>query len=114
VPWRTPDAGTSSSAGSPSRATRFAEIVAETALGCTAWFGLSAGSRVRRLLRAKESRSKAMRMALRIELHVVVEHGLNLARLPRRSAHKCLRGDAATGFEVAAVEVVIQRVRVGA
>ena len=53
--------------------------------------------------------------ALRIELHVVVEHGLNLAEVAAtvrsQVAYEVTR---LTGLEVAAVEVVIQRVRASA
>jgi uncharacterized alkaline shock family protein YloU len=93
----------------------FAEIVAETALGCYGVVGLSAGSRVRRLLRREGIAVEGDAQGLRIELHVVVEHGLNLAEVAAtirsQVAYEVTR---LTGFEVAAVEVVIQRVRVGA
>jgi uncharacterized alkaline shock family protein YloU len=93
----------------------FAEIVAETALGCYGVVGLSAGSRVRRLLRREGIAVEGDSQGLRIELHVVVEHGLNLAEVAAtirsQVAYEVTR---LTGFAVAAVEVVIQRVRVGA
>jgi len=93
----------------------FAEIVAETALGCYGVVGLSAGSRVRRLLRREGIAVEGDADGLRIALHVVVEHGLNLAEVAAtirsQVAYEVTR---LTGFEVAAVEVVIQRVRVGA
>jgi uncharacterized alkaline shock family protein YloU len=93
----------------------FAEIVAETALGCYGVVGLSAGSRVGRLLRREGISVEGDAQGLRIELHVVVEHGLNLAEVAAtirsQVAYEVTR---LTGFDVAAVEVVIQRVRVGA
>src|SRR5581483_9750518 len=57
------------------------EIVAETALGCYGVVGLSAGTRVRRMLRREGISVDGDASALRIELHVVVEHGLNLAEV---------------------------------
>lgn len=92
----------------------FAEIVAETALGCYGVVGLSAGSRVGRLLRREGIGVEGDARGLRIELHVVVEHGLNLAEVAAtirsQVAYEVTR---LTGFPVAAVEVVIQGVRVG-
>jgi uncharacterized alkaline shock family protein YloU len=91
------------------------EIVAETALGCYGVVGLSAGSRVGRLLRREGVGIEGGAQALRIELHVVVEHGLNLAEVAAtvrsQVAYEVTR---LTGFEVASVEVVIQRVRASA
>jgi len=93
----------------------FAEIVAETALGCYGVVGLSSGTRVGRLLRREGISVEGDARALRIELHVVVEHGLNLAEVAAtvrsQVAYEVTR---LTGFEVAAVEVVIQRVRASA
>jgi uncharacterized alkaline shock family protein YloU len=92
-----------------------AEIVAETALGCYGVVGLSAGSRVGRMLRREGIGIDGDARALRIELHVVVEHGLNLAEVAAtvrsQVAYEVTR---LTGFDVAAVEVVIQRVRASA
>jgi uncharacterized alkaline shock family protein YloU len=93
----------------------FAEIVAETALGCYGVVGLSAGTRVGRLLRREGISVEGDARGLRIQLHVVVEHGLNLtevaATVRSQVAYEVTR---LTGFEVAAVEVVIQRVRASA
>jgi uncharacterized alkaline shock family protein YloU len=93
----------------------FAEIVAETALGCYGVVGLSAGSRVGRLLRREGISVEGDARGLTIELHVVVEHGLNLAEVAAtvrsQVAYEVKR---LTGFDVAAVEVVIQRVRASA
>ena len=58
-----------------------AEIVAETALGCYGVVGLSAGTRVKRLFRREGISVEGDAKALRIELHVVIEHGLNLAEV---------------------------------
>jgi uncharacterized alkaline shock family protein YloU len=91
------------------------EIVAETALGCYGVVGLSAGTRVRRMLRREGVSVDGDASALRIELYVVVEHGLNLAEVATtirsQVAYELTR---LTGFAVAAVEVVIQGVRAGA
>ena len=93
----------------------FAEIVAETALGCYGVVGLSAGTRVGRLLRREGISVEGDARGLRIELHVVVEHGLNLAEVAStvrsQVAYEVTR---LTGLEVATVEVVIQRVRASA
>jgi uncharacterized alkaline shock family protein YloU len=92
-----------------------AEIVAETALGCYGVVGLSAGTRVKRLFRREGISVEGDAKALRIELHVVIEHGLNLAEVAStvrsQVAYEVTR---LTGLEVAAVEVVIQRVRASA
>src|SRR5207237_9667358 len=96
-------------------AAAFAWIVAETALGCYGVVGLSAGSRVGRLLRREGISIEGDAHGLRIELHVVVEHGLNLAEVAAtvrsQVAYEVTR---LTGFDVVAVEVVIQRVRASA
>ncbi len=89
-----------------------AEIVAETALACYGVVGISAGTRVGRILRRDGISVEGDPHALRIELHVVVEHGLNLAEVA--STVRSQVGydvERLTGFDVAAVEVVIQRVR---
>ncbi len=89
-----------------------AEIVAETALGCYGVVGLTAGTRVRRIFRREGITVDGDVRALRIELHVVVEHGLNLAEVA--STVRSQVGydvERLTGLKVASVEVVIQRVR---
>jgi uncharacterized alkaline shock family protein YloU len=92
-----------------------AEIVAETALGCYGVVGLTAGSRVGRLLRREGVSIEGDARALRIELHVVVEHGLNLAEVASTVRSQVgYEVTRLTGLEVAAVEVVIQRVRASA
>jgi uncharacterized alkaline shock family protein YloU len=93
----------------------FAEIVAETALGCYGVVGLSAGSRVGRLLRREGIAIEGDAHGLRIELHVVIEHGLNLAEVAATVRSQVgYEVTRLTGFDVAAVEVVIQRVRASA
>ena len=89
-----------------------AGIVAETAVGCYGVVGISAGTRVGRMLRREGISVEGEANALRIELHVVVEHGLNLAEVA--STVRSQVGydvERLTGLDVAAVEVVIQRVR---
>ena len=89
-----------------------AEIVAETALGCYGVVGLSAGSRVGRMFRREGISVEGGPQALRIELHVVVEHGLNLAEVASTiRSQVAYEVERLTGLEVASVEVVIQRVR---
>jgi uncharacterized alkaline shock family protein YloU len=89
-----------------------AEIVAETTLGCYGVVGLSAGTRVGRMFRREGIAVDGEARALRIELHLVVEHGLNLAEVA--STVRSQVGydvERLTGLGVASVEVVIQRVR---
>jgi uncharacterized alkaline shock family protein YloU len=89
-----------------------AGIVAETALACYGVVGISAGSRVGRIFRRDGISVEGGADALRLELHVVVEHGLNLAEVA--STIRSQVGydvERLTGLGVAAVEVVIQRVR---
>lgn len=89
-----------------------AGIVAETALACYGVVGILAGSRVGRIFRRDGISVEGGADALRIELHVVVEHGLNLAEVA--STIRSQVGydvERLTGLGVAAVEVVIQRVR---
>ena len=90
----------------------FAEIVAETALGCYGVVGLSAGSRVGRLLRREGISIEGDARGLRIELHVVVEHGLNLAEVAATvRSQVAYEVERVVGLPVNAVEVVIQNVR---
>ena len=89
-----------------------AEIVAETALGCYGVVGLSAGSRVGRMFRREGISVDGAADALRIELHVVVEHGLNLAQVASTiRSQVAYELERLTGLTVAAVKVHIQRVR---
>ena len=92
-----------------------AEIVAETALACYGVVGLSAGTRVGRILRREGISVDGDARGLRIELHVVVEHGLNLAEVAATVRSQVgYEIQRLTGLRVAAVEVVIQGVRAGA
>ena len=89
-----------------------AEIVAETALGCYGVVGLSAGSRVGRMFRREGITVDGGPSSLRIELHVVVEHGLNLAEVASTiRSQVAYEVERLTSLDVAAVEVVIQAVR---
>lgn len=88
------------------------EIVAESALGCYGVVGLSAGTRMKRMLRREGVSVEGGATALRIELHVVVEHGLNLAEVAATvRSQVAYEVERLTGLTVAAVEVVIQSVR---
>jgi uncharacterized alkaline shock family protein YloU len=88
-----------------------AGIVAETALGCYGVVGLTAGTRMKRMLRQGIS-IEGDASALRIELHVVIEHGLNLAEVAATvRSQVAYEVERLTGLTVASVEVVIQRVR---
>jgi uncharacterized alkaline shock family protein YloU len=92
-----------------------AEIVAETALGCYGVVALSAGTRVGRMLRRDGISVDGGPAALRIELHVVVEHGLNLAEVAATvRSQVAYEVERLTGLGVAAVQVHIQRVRASA
>jgi uncharacterized alkaline shock family protein YloU len=92
-----------------------AGIVAETGLACYGVVGLSAGSRVGRILRREGISVDGVANALRIELHVIVEHGLNLAEVASTVRSQVAYDvERLTGLSVAAVEVVIQRVRASA
>jgi uncharacterized alkaline shock family protein YloU len=92
-----------------------AEIVAETTLGCYGVVGLSAGSRVGRMFRREGISVDGGPQALRIEVHVVVEHGLNLAEVASTvRSQVAYEVERLTGLGVSAVEVIIQRVRASA
>ncbi|HZQ82571.1 MAG TPA: Asp23/Gls24 family envelope stress response protein [Gaiellaceae bacterium] len=89
-----------------------AEIVAETTLGCYGVVGLSAGSRVGRMFRREGVSVEGGTDALRIEVHVVVAHGLNLAEVASTvRSQVAYEVERLTGLSVQAVEVVIQRVK---
>ena len=89
-----------------------AEIVAETALACYGVVGLTAGTRMRRMLRREGISVEGAREGLRVVLHVVVEHGLNLAEVAATIQSQVgYEVERLTGLTVAAVEVVIQSVR---
>lgn len=88
------------------------EIVAETALGCYGVVALSAGTRVRRMLRREGVSVDGDASALRIGLHVVVEHGLNLAEVAATIRSQVgYEVERLTGLSVGSVEVHIQGVR---
>ena len=89
-----------------------ADVVAETAARCYGVVGLSAGSRVARILRREGVGVEGDSEGLRIELHVVVEHGLNLAEVAATvRSQVAYEVERITRLPVAAVEVVIQNVR---
>jgi uncharacterized alkaline shock family protein YloU len=89
-----------------------AEIVAETTERCYGVVGLSSASRVGRMLRREGITVAGDASGVRIELHVVVEHGLNLAEVAATvRSQVAYEVERLTGLPVAAVEVVIQDVR---
>lgn len=89
-----------------------AVIVAETAARCYGVVALSSGSRVGRILRREGVSVEGDPTALRIELHVVVEHGLNLAEVASTVRSQVgYEVQRLTGLDVDSVEVVIQDVR---
>jgi uncharacterized alkaline shock family protein YloU len=89
-----------------------ADVAADAAARCYGVVALSSGSRVGRMLRREAVGVSGGPDRLTLALHVVVEHGLNLAEvgetLRRQVAYEVER---ITGFRVAAIEVVIQNVR---
>jgi uncharacterized alkaline shock family protein YloU len=89
-----------------------AAIVAESALGCYGVVGLSAPTRMRRMFRREGVSVDGPVATLRIGLHVVVEHGLNLAEVAATIRSQVGYEVARlTGLTVASVEVFIQGVR---
>jgi uncharacterized alkaline shock family protein YloU len=89
-----------------------AEIVAETSARCYGVVALSSGSRVGRILRREGVTIGGDGSGIKIELHVVVEHGLNLAEVAASvRSQVAYEVERLTGLPVAAVEVVIQDVR---
>ena len=89
-----------------------AEIVAARTLGCYGVVGLSAGKRVGRIFRREGISIDGDARALRIQLHIVVAHGLNLAEVASTvRSQVAYEVERLTGLKVAAVEVVIERVR---
>jgi len=90
-----------------------AEVVAEEAARCYGVVGLARRSRVGRLLRRGGVRVGGDGDGLRVELHVIVEYGLNLAEVAAtvrsRIAYELER---VSGLPVASVEVVVDDVRV--
>src|SRR5919202_1300615 len=89
-----------------------ADVVAETAARCYGVVGLSTGSRVGRMLRREGVTVGGDSGGVRIELWVVVEHGLNLAEVAATvRSQVAYEVERLTGLPVASVEVVIQAVR---
>ena len=89
-----------------------ADVVAETAARCYGVVGLSSASRVARMLRREGVGVAGDPSGLRIELHVVVEHGLNLAEVAATvRSQVAYEVQRIVGLPVSAVEVVIQDVR---
>jgi uncharacterized alkaline shock family protein YloU len=89
-----------------------AEIVGETTLACYGVVGLSAGTRIGRVLRRDGVTVEGDATGLRLEVHVVIEHGLNLAQVASTIRSQVgYEVERLTGLTVAAVEVVVQRVR---
>ncbi len=89
-----------------------AEIVVETAARCYGVVGLSSASRVGRILRREGVSVGGDAEGIRIELHVVVEYGLNLAEVAATvRSQVAYEVERLTGIPVAVVEVVIRDVR---
>jgi len=93
-----------------------ADVVARTAARCYGVVGLSSRTRVGRLL-GRERAASAVTLAeedgkLRIDLHVVVEYGLNLAEIATTlRSQVTYEVERLTGFDVAAVDVHIDDTR---
>jgi len=91
------------------------EIVAETAARCYGVIGLAPASRVGRLFRRDGVNVGGEANGLRIALHVVVEYGLNLTEVAATvRSQVAYEVERLTGLSVAAVEVVVEDVRVNA
>jgi uncharacterized alkaline shock family protein YloU len=89
-----------------------AEIVVETAARCYGVVGLSSSSRVGRIFRREGVTVGGDAEGLRIELHVVVEYGLNLAEVAATvRSQVAYEVERLAGIPVAVVEVVIRDVR---
>jgi uncharacterized alkaline shock family protein YloU len=92
-----------------------AGIVEECAQSCYGVVGLASGSRVERLLRRGAITVGGDGSGMRIELHVVVEHGLNLSEVASTVRSRIsYELERLTGLPVASVEVVVEHVRVTA
>jgi uncharacterized alkaline shock family protein YloU len=90
-----------------------AEIVAGTAVRCYGVVGLTPGSRVGKLLRRDGIEVGGDATGLRIGLHVVVEHGLNLAEVASTVRSQVAYDvERLTGLPVESVEVFVEDVRV--
>jgi uncharacterized alkaline shock family protein YloU len=89
-----------------------AELVVESCARCYGVVGLVSASRVGRILRRDGVSIGGDATGVRIELHVVVEYGLNLAEVAGTvRSQVAYEVERVTGLPVAAVEVVIQDVR---
>ena len=89
-----------------------ADLVAETAERCYGVVGLAPGSKLGRILRRDGVSVGGDAAAVRIGLHVVVEHGLNLAEVAATvRSQVAYEVERVVGLPVSAVEVVIQNVR---
>jgi uncharacterized alkaline shock family protein YloU len=89
-----------------------AEIVADASSRCYGVVGLLSASRVGRILRRDGVSIGGDASGLRIEVHVVIEYGLNLAEVATTvRSQVAYEVERVTGLPVAAVEVVIQDVR---
>ena len=93
-----------------------ADVVARTAARSYGVVGLSSRNRVGRLL-GRERAGSAVTVAqegerIRIELHVVVEYGLNLAEVASTLRSQVgYEVERLTGLQVASVDVHIQNVK---
>ena len=93
-----------------------AQIVGLPAAECYGVVGMSAPGRIGRLL-ARDRTTRGIEVAgseqgISIALHVVVEHGLNLAEVPSTVRSRVTyEVERLTGLKVGAVEVHIQDVR---
>jgi uncharacterized alkaline shock family protein YloU len=89
-----------------------ADLVAETTARCYGVVGLSSASRVGRMLHREGVGVGGDATGITIELHVVVEHGLNLTEVAATvRSQVAYEVERMTGLPVAAVEVVVQDVR---
>jgi uncharacterized alkaline shock family protein YloU len=89
-----------------------AEIVAETAVRCYGVVGLVSASRVGRVFRRDGVSIGGDAGGVRIELHIVVEYGLNLAEVAATvRSQVAYEVERVTGLPVGGVEVVVQDVR---
>ena len=92
-----------------------ADIAAETAARCYGVVGLTTGSRMGKLLRRGGVTVNGDSSGMRIELHVVVEYGLNLAEVAATVRSQISYDlERLTGLPVESVEVVVEDVRVTA
>ncbi len=96
-----------------------AQIVAETALECYGVVGMK-GSLRGRLARGRRTRTRGISIRrddgdVTIDLHVVVEYGLNLAEVASSVRNRvAYEVERLTGLPVRAVEVHVDDVRTGA